>query len=74
MQLEQEQLPGPKRVEVGGGRRPEIDLGKTRLPSQHLEPIVVGDGNYEIDAHARQTRKVIKLQAVSGFTSSHVRN
>ena len=32
---------------------PEIDLAQVRLPSQHLEPVSVRDGDDEIDAHGQ---------------------
>jgi len=30
---------------------PEIDFVKVRTPPKHLEPIVIGHGDYEIETH-----------------------
>ena len=40
VELEQEQFSGLQRPEVSRRRRPEIDLAKVRLPTQHVKPVV----------------------------------
>ena len=56
VQLEQEQLARLKRPEVRRRGCPEIDLAQVRLPPQHLEPVSVGDGDDEVDAHSQILR------------------
>ena len=51
MKLEQEQLAGLERAEARCRRRPEIDLAQVRLLAKHLEPVAIGDGDDEVDAH-----------------------
>jgi len=53
MQFEQEQLARLEGAKVGSRRCPEIDLAEVRLPPQHLEPVPVGDGDDEVDAHGQ---------------------
>ena len=51
MEFEQKHLARLERAETRRRRCPKIDLAEVRLPAKHLEPVVIGHCDYEIDAH-----------------------
>ena len=64
VQLEQEQLARLERPEIGGRRRPEIDLGKVRPLPQHVEPVAIRDGDDEVDAHCQPPSSCARFGSV----------
>ena len=73
MQLEQEEFTRGERLEILLAGRPEVDFVQVRPPTEHLEPVAVGNRYYEVDTHrhlsARDECRIGSTRPVHAHTS-----